>query len=310
MTDRDHLPVRQDPPRLLQLREGTDLVIRTGGHLQFGTVPAHALVLGLPPEVGVDQIHQVMRELRRPMADTTVVRLLGHCGLPGVHARGILDELVDAGVLTIRPAVFRTRVHVLGPSLHVRALLRRLRQFDITCSGTVPGTPAFGRLGPDDLVVLAGTLFPPAEVSYRLMDAGVPHLTCGVVDARVAVGPMVVPGATGCLSCLDAASLAADACWRTVRERAGDAVTPTVDRLVELSASLAAGLVREVLVRREAGDGTDRGTVNGTGGGTGHGWAVPDTLTVRRYLDPLTLKVAATEVPRHPGCAACAVAPV
>lgn len=304
MTDRRHPSDRGVPPRLLQLREGTGLVVRTGGQLQFGTVPAHALVLGLPPGVDVDQIHQVMRELRRPMTADTVVRLLGHCGIPAVHARGILDELVDAGVLTVRPAVFRTRVHVLGPSLHVRALLRHLRGIDVPCSGTVPGTPAFGRLGPDDLVVLAGMLFPPAEVSYRLMDLGVPHLTCGVVDAQVAVGPLVLPGVTGCLACLDAASLAADSRWRTVRAQTGEGRTPTVDRLVELTAALTSGLVREVLVRREAGCDS-----HGADHGTGHGWVVPETLAGRRYLDPLTFGTGTTEVPRHPGCAACAVVP-
>lgn len=292
MTDRaeQRIPAERALPRLLQVREGTDLIIRGDGHLQFGAVPRHALVLILPPRVDVVQVHQVMRELRRPMADAGVVRLLGHCGVPEVHARGMLDELLHAGVLRARPIGHTTRVHVLGPSLYARTMLRHLRRLDIPTSGISPGTPAFGRLSGEDLVVMAGMLFPPADVGYRLMDLGVPHLTCGVVDTRVAVGPMLVPGRTACLSCLDAVSLADDARWRSVRAQAADGRVPMVDQLVESAASITAGLVREVLDRRAVSG--DAGT-----------WVVPEALSGRRYLDPLTLEISVTEVPTHPGCA-------
>ncbi|WP_297008175.1 TOMM precursor leader peptide-binding protein [uncultured Corynebacterium sp.] len=292
MTDRPELTV----PRLLQLRDGTDLIIRDCGNLQFGAVPEHSLVLSLPPRVEVEQIHQVMRELRRPLPDHTAVRMLNHCGVPVVHARGILDELLTAGVLSARPPGYPSRVHVIGTSLYTRCLLRHLRRSGVPCSGITPGTPAFGRLSGDDLVVIAGKLYPPADISYRLMELGVPHLTCGVVDAQVAVGPMVLPGVSGCLSCLDAASLAADTRWRTVRGQAAESTAPAVDHMVEYAMSMAAGMVREVMSLRVVGpDAPD--------------WVVPDVLAARRYLDPLTFEVSVTDVPRQPGCASCAVAP-
>ena len=288
---------QRQPHLLLQLREGTDLILRTRSHLQFGTVPAHSLVLGLPEEVSVDQVHQVMRELRRPMSEKTVHRILGNCGIPAVHARGIVEELLVAGILHRRPARFHSTVHVLGPAIHARAVLRHLRALDIPSSPISPTNPAFGRLSPSDLVVMAGMLFPPADISYRLMDLGVPHLTCGVVDARVSVGPLVLPGVTGCLACLDAAALTEDGRWRTVRDQCIDGRTPTADRLVEFTAGMVAGLVREVLAARRQNSAQQTE------------WTVPGPLTGRSYFDPLTLQVGMTALSRHPGCAACAVAP-
>lgn len=286
----------QHIPRLLQLRDSIDLIIRDDGHLQFGAVPGHSLVLGLPPRVEVEQIYQVMRELRRPLPDRAVVRLLHHCGVPVVHARGILDELLSAGVLSARPAGYGRRVHVLGMSLYTRSLLRHLRRTGVPCSGITPGTPTFGRLSRDDLVVIAGMLFPPADITYRLMEQGVPHLTCGVVDARVTVGPLVLPGRTGCLSCLDSASLAADAQWRTVRGQADEGMAPSVDHMIEYSMSMAADMVREVVSLKDIGP-------------EAPSWVVPEVLAGRRYLDPLSLEVSVTDVPQHPGCASCAVVP-
>jgi bacteriocin biosynthesis cyclodehydratase domain-containing protein len=238
-----------------------------------------------------------MRELRRPLPDHAVVRLLHHCGVPVVHARGILGELLAAGVLSARPAGYGMRVHVLGVSLYTRSLLRHLRRTGVPCSGITPGTPAFGRLSGDDLVVIAGMLFPPADITYRLMELGVPHLTCGVVDARVTVGPMVLPGGTGCLSCLDATSLTADAQWRTVRGQAAEGMSPSVDHMIEYSMSMAADMVRDLVSLKTIGPDAPS-------------WVVPDVLAGRRYLDPLTFDISVTEVPQHPGCASCAVVPL
>lgn len=282
--------------RLLQLRGGTDLIVRADGHLQFGTVPEVARILTVPPGVAVEQIHQVMRELRRRMTRPAVIRMLGHCGVPPVHARGIVDELTDAGFLLTCPAGFATHVHVLGSPAHSRALLHHLRDLRIPASGLAPGTPTFGRLGADDLVVLAGILFPPAELSYRLMDLGVTHLTCGVVDARITVGPVVVPGVTGCLSCLDAEYQSADARWRSVRHVVTGCAAPPEEQMVEMTATVTAGIVRDMLCRRE----TDP---------QGDTWVIPDAVRGRRYLDPLTLITTETVLPRKPGCPSCSLAP-
>lgn len=293
MTDQ-RVSALHHPEPLVQLRDGTDLIIRTDGHLQFGTMPAHALILSLPPHVAVDQIHQVMRELRRPMQEPTVLRLLTHCGVPPVHARGILTELEKAGLLRTRPAGHHLRVQVTGPSLYTRAVVRELRRLDVPASGISPGTPAFGRLGPDDLVVMAGMLFPPADVSYLLMDLGVPHLTCGVVDARAVVGPLVLPGRTGCLSCLDAGYLDEDARWRTTRVQVTATPAPTSTRILELAAALTADAVRDLLDRRSTGaHATD--------------WPLPEPLTGRRFIDPRQLSVTTTELHPRTGCSSCAL---
>lgn len=284
------------PARLLQLREGTDLHIRAEHHLQFGTTPERAHVLSVPPTAMVDQLHQVMRELRRPMAESALIRILGHCGIPEVHARGIVAELVDSGFLLLHPSTITTRVHVLGPILYARALIRHLRQLNIPASGITPGTSAFGRLSSNELVVLAGGLFPPPDLSYHLMELGVPHLTCGIVDSRVAVGPIVLPGGTACLTCADTTYLASDAEWRTVRGQAMGLPAPVMDRSIELLATVTSEIVRDLMARYECS--SDRKS-----------WNIPQRLCERRYFDPLSFSVSRTIISHNPDCLSCAIAP-
>jgi bacteriocin biosynthesis cyclodehydratase domain-containing protein len=68
-----------------------------------------------------------------------------------------------------------------------------------------------GRLGevpPPDLVVLAprdavSVHAPDPEQAEPLLAAGVPHLYAGVVETTGLVGPLVLPGRTGCAGCLE-----------------------------------------------------------------------------------------------------------
>jgi hypothetical protein len=67
-----------------------------------------------------------------------------------------------------------------------------------------------GRLLPD-LTVLAGPA-DPAEVA-ALMDDGVPHLAVHADEAIGVVGPLVDPGRSACLRCVDLAKAARDKAW-------------------------------------------------------------------------------------------------
>ncbi len=67
-----------------------------------------------------------------------------------------------------------------------------------------------------DLVVLleCGVADPVAHAP--LLDAGIAHLSVVIGEASVRVGPLVVPGRTACLRCLDLHRTDADPCWPAV----------------------------------------------------------------------------------------------
>jgi bacteriocin biosynthesis cyclodehydratase domain-containing protein len=62
-----------------------------------------------------------------------------------------------------------------------------------------------------DLVILAGR--PSAELGDRLTRAQVPHLAVLAGEAIGIVGPLVVPGRTACLRCLDYVRAGNDPAW-------------------------------------------------------------------------------------------------
>ncbi len=62
-----------------------------------------------------------------------------------------------------------------------------------------------------DLTVLVGQ--PDPELSAALMGDRTPHLVASASEAIGAVGPMVVPGRTACLRCLDLHRTDRDAAW-------------------------------------------------------------------------------------------------
>lgn len=89
-----------------------------------------------------------------------------------------------------------------------RAAVRRL------CPGIATGPPP-QRLVPD-LVVLADVLAPdPARVA-ELHANGAAHLSTRMRDGVGVVGPLVLPGRTACLGCLDLLRSAHDPGWPTV----------------------------------------------------------------------------------------------
>jgi bacteriocin biosynthesis cyclodehydratase domain-containing protein len=64
-----------------------------------------------------------------------------------------------------------------------------------------------------DLVVLTDALVPSPERVEAVMAAAVPHLLVRARDTTGIVGPLVVPGVTGCLRCADLHRSDRDECW-------------------------------------------------------------------------------------------------
>ncbi len=118
-----------------------------------------------------------------------------------------------------------------------------------------PRAAAVGRRGPSaapepglSLVVVAprdglAAYAPDAHEAEPLMAAGIPHLYTGVLEGRGVVGPLVVPGSTGCAGCLGLRMADADAAWPRVlaQLRSGRGGVPACDiALATTVAGLAA----------------------------------------------------------------------
>lgn len=138
----------------------------------------------------------------------------------GPLAAGVVTGLVAAGVGTVHVQAGGTVTAAdLGTGL-VDADRGAARAVAIggAAARLVPGTevtPPPQRLLPD-LVVLADAQAPPSGLTDRLVADGTAHLLVRLRDGVGVVGPLVLPGRTACLRCLDR--------WRTERDPGWPAV--------------------------------------------------------------------------------------
>jgi len=102
-----------------------------------------------------------------------------------------------------------------------------------------------GREPRPDLVVLAGV--PDPQVGGRLVADGLPHLVAAGMEAIGIVGPLVVPGRTACLRCLDLTRAELDPAWPMIlAQLAGQQAEPPACGAV-LTASVAAQAAAQAL---------------------------------------------------------------
>lgn len=172
------------------------------------------------------------------------------------------------------------RVHGDGP-------LSVLLADGLRCSGarvsvTSHGNAAVARA---DLVLLADALATDPRLLRELHTARTPHLPVRMRDGTGFVGPLVIPGVTSCLSCVDRHRTDRDPAWPALaaqlREVIGCADRPTV----LATAALALSQVQRVI----AG-------VRGVGG------AAPSALNTSWEIDVADDSLTARRWSRHPLC--------
>lgn len=96
-----------------------------------------------------------------------------------------------------------------------------------------------------DLLVLTGPQHP--ELPAALVSAGIPHLAVTATEAIGTVGPLVLPGRSACLRCLDLARADRDPAWpKILAQAAGRAPEPPACD-VTLAAAVAAQAAAQVL---------------------------------------------------------------
>ncbi|MEP9383820.1 hypothetical protein [Nocardioides sp. KR10-350] len=233
----------------LRLRPGYVAVRRDDRHLQVGIDPPHRAVV--PDTAGV----------RRLLTDLTA----GRAAPPeDPVAHRALDELRAAGLVTSAATAPPAPVSYDGPP----DLVEEFRSL------IGPTDPAAARI-----VVLLSPGPLPRERTDPLVRAGTPHLVVeGAPDAWT-VGPLVVPGVTACLRCVDAARGETDPRRGLVLGQVARSRVQAHDRL--LRAVALPWAAREALVYAAG----ERPTA----------WSA--TTTFRR-----TGPVEETSWPRHPHC--------
>lgn len=112
-----------------------------------------------------------------------------------------------------------------------------------------------------DLVVLADS--PRRDLPASLVLDGVPHLAVSAIEAIGVVGPLVVPGSSACLRCLDLARAERDPAWPLILAQLPDHPASPLGCDSVLATAVAAQATAQALAF------TDRGpaaaaTINGT----------------------------------------------
>jgi len=146
--------------------------------------------------------------------------------------------------------------------------------------------------GPVDLAVVADEAVHDVALATKLITERTAHLAVHVRDGRAVVGPLVLPGRTACLRCVNLHRSRDDPCWpRLAAQLAG--------RRSEAShtgTSVAAGIAVEQLLDLLTGTRTKAAVVDGDG------------EAVEAELDPLTGRLTKRTWPAHPQCG-CGAAP-
>lgn len=189
---------------MLTLDPTAPLLWRSPTSLQLGVAP----VLAVLPEMGT--LEESVLVALRSGASRTELAQLG----PPQAVDALLDRLRPAlmAVRDDRPAPARpvppppAPVQLDGPHDLVAWLGGALRQL---------GHPDRHRGGAGVVVLAAHHVLSPHRVAPWIAD-DVPHLPVILLDQAAVVGPLVVPGRTPCLRCVDEHRMDADPAWAAV----------------------------------------------------------------------------------------------
>ena len=125
-----------------------------------------------------------------------------------------------------------------------------------------PGAPAARPGQREDLAILAGGY--PAELPGELTASGTVHLAVSASEAIGVVGPLVVPGRSACLGCLELARRDRDPAWPLILAQVtGRAASPAAcgATLVAAVAAQAAGQALSFIDLARPADAVTNGTL-------------------------------------------------
>lgn len=135
-----------------------------------------------------------------------------------------------------------------------------------------------------DLVVLADALVPDPDLVLDLVARRVPHLAVHAHEGVAVVGPLVLPGRSSCLRCVQLRRADLDPVWPKLAAQLVGGVPVADIGCTQVAAALATEQVLAMLA--------------GPSGGVGH----PPTWGASLELDPLRGQLDRRRWPAHPRC--------
>ncbi|MVU81154.1 TOMM precursor leader peptide-binding protein [Nocardia sp. ET3-3] len=180
------------------------VLLRPDGAVQLGLHPESAVIVSPPGPV--ESAPALLRLLDGSRTESEILWQARELGFDADIVRALLAQLTAAGLLeTERPRsrVRVVRIHGRGPLAD--AVLAGLRRIGLQAKHSHARCDAGESLGAErpDLLVFTDALVPDPGLVAALMRRRVPHLPVRLRDGRGIVGPLVLPGETGCLRCAD-----------------------------------------------------------------------------------------------------------
>jgi bacteriocin biosynthesis cyclodehydratase domain-containing protein len=158
----------------------------------------------------------------------SVATLLAASGVGWVHtAAGGVVQPEDTGSGYLDEDIGHARVE---------AAERAVRRIASTTRTSRPGA----RRRPDLVLLTDATVADPV-VSAGLAVLGVPHLLVHAAEGTGVVGPLVVPGRTSCLRCVDLHNTDVDPCWPALAAQLAAHPQPADLATAQATAAFAAG---------------------------------------------------------------------
>ena len=262
------------------------ILLRPDGAVQVGWDPRRAVLIQPPPGLTAPDLATVLRTMHAGAAIDDLLSTAG--GAARQELTDLVDALVAAGVARAAPVAPRgraaaVRIHGRGPL--AEALTESLRRSGARVAHTRQSHVVV-RAANTDLMVLTDQLGADPRVLRELHEARVAHLPVRIRDGVGLVGPMVLPGATACLTCVDLHRSDHDEAWPAVAAQLRDTVG-TADRATVLAtAALALGQIEEVI--RAIRGHPDR--------------PAPATLSATLEFDVVAGSITSRHWPRHPRC--------
>lgn len=172
-------------PRVVRLRTGVGAVPRGDGFLQVGSDPTRRVLLPDTSSIGL-LLQQLTSGRVKHSPRTAPV-------LDALSSAGLVVDIAEEQLLVEARA--HTRISVRSPQ-EWRTLAEAL-----LCEG---GLAAARNDRGADVFLVVSLGEPPREDHDHTLSADRPTLFVSLLDARVRVGPFVMPGTTACLRCMDA----------------------------------------------------------------------------------------------------------
>lgn len=258
------------------------VLLRPDGAVQIGWDPRRAVLVRPPDGMNAAGLAGVLRAMSAP-ATRAELR-----SLATVPFDEVLDGLLAAGVARELPPAragrcLSIRVHGAGPLSDL--LAEGLRCSGARVSRAGHGTAAVAVNGVD-LVVLADSLAADPRLVRDLQAARVPHLPVLMRDGAGVVGPLVIPGHSSCLCCVDLYRTDRDPAWPALAAQLRDVVGSGDRATVLATVALAMGQLQQIIA-----------AVHGRVAAP-----APATLNATVEVDVAAQSIVARRWPRHPLC--------